>query len=132
MHPQEQQVPEGEEEEICPHPNQGCPIQNIRISANGMFAAKYCFMRYCRFSFHLILMQIFDFSRRCFSKMLIGFTLSSLELAAGATNQFWGSFERSESRYCLRILIFKEILNKISLNLSFKLGTFCKFLQQCE
>ena len=28
----------------------------------------------------LILMQIFDFSRRFFSKMLIGFTLSSLDL----------------------------------------------------
>ena len=45
---------------------------------------------------------------------------------AGATNQFWSSFERSESRYCRRI--FKETLNKISLNLSFNLGTFCKFL----
>ena len=29
---------------------------------------------------YLILMQIFDFSRRFFSKMLIGFTLSSLDL----------------------------------------------------
>ena len=45
-----------------------------------------------------------------------------------ATNQFWGSFESSEFCYCRRILIFKEILYKISLNLSLKLGTFCKFL----
>ena len=47
---------------------------------------------------------------------------------AGATNQFWTSFERSKSRYCCRVLIFKEMLNKICLNLSFKLGTFSKFL----
>ena len=46
----------------------------------------------------------------------------------GATNEFWSSFERSESHYCRRILIFKAILNKISLNLSLKIGTFCKFL----
>ena len=46
----------------------------------------------------------------------------------GATNLFWGSFKRPEFCYCRRILIFKEILNKISLNLSLKLGTFCKFL----
>ena len=32
------------------------------------------------FSYLLILTQIFDFSRRFFSKMLIGFTLSSLDL----------------------------------------------------
>ena len=44
--------------------------------------------------------------------------------SAGGTNQFWGSFERSEFYYCRRILIFKEILNKIILNLRFKLGTF--------
>ena len=47
---------------------------------------------------------------------------------AGATNQFWASFERSKFCYCRRILIFQEILNKISLNLSLNLGTFCKFL----
>ena len=64
--------------------------------------------------------------------MLIGFTLSSLDLLVLQINS-GAHLKDLESRYCLRILIFKEILNKISLNLSFKLGTFCKFLQQeCE
>ena len=68
-------------------------------------------------------MQIFDFSRRFFFKNAHWF-YNIFSRPAGALNQFWGSFERSESRYCRRILIFKEILNKIRLNLRFKLGTF--------
>ena len=71
----------------------------------------------------LILMQIFDFFFKNAHWFYIIFSRP-----AGAANQFWGSFEASESRYCRRILIFKEMLNKISLNLSLKLGTFCKFL----
>ena len=76
------------------------------------------------FARNLIPMQIFDFSRRqkCFYIIF--------SRPAGARNQFRGLFERSKPRYCRRILIFKDVLNKISLNLSFKLGTFCKFLQQ--
>ena len=53
-------------------------------------------------------MQIFDFSTRFFSKMLIGFTLSSRP--AGARNQFWGLFERTKPRYCRHRLIFKDEL----------------------
>ena len=73
-------------------------------------------------------MQIFDFSSRFFSKTLIGFTLSSLDLLVLQINS--GAHLKGLTPVSLRLLIFKEILNKISLNLSFKLGTFCKFLKQ--
>ena len=42
----------------------------------------------------------------------------------GASNEFLGSFERAESLYCRRLLIFKRILNKIRANLTFEIGTY--------
>ena len=48
---------------------------------------------------YLILMQIFDFSRQFFFQNAHWFYII-FSRPVGATNQFWSSFERSESRYC--------------------------------
>ena len=61
--------------------------------------------------------------------MLIGFTLSSLDLLGLQINS-GAHLKGLNPVIAFLILIFKEILNKISLNLSLNLGTFCKLQQQ--